>query len=97
MKTKPESTPNDFPDGSIIVCSRGGRTVAGTKKGDILLHRRLPCGFVSFTHCVDLRPATDFERRLITEMDVGHFLRVESVESIDVTTTSGLGLSDSQW
>lgn len=62
-------TPEDFKDGDAIVCRRGGGEIAGFKKGEIMLHRRLPCGFVTFTHCENMRLATSFERRLMIEMD----------------------------
>jgi hypothetical protein len=74
-------TPNP---GDVVVCRRGGRWIAGTvtviERENIgpvnsrfmaLLHRRLPCGFVSLIQCEDMRLATDFERQLIQEMEDG--------------------------
>lgn len=89
-------TPDDFKDGDAIVCNRGEREIGGFKKGNILAHRRLPCGFVSLTHCKHPRLANDFERRLITEMDVGHNVVIYDPATSALVAT-GLGLSDSQW
>lgn len=95
--------PEDFKDGDIVVCERGGRTIAGmvsvvTHKGisgveienRVLLHRRLPCGFVGFTHCENLRRATPFEARMITEMDVGLYVRTDDGKIV-------FGKAENQW
>lgn len=71
-------------NGDVVVCLRGGRWIAGTVAtfeceniGTVnsiyqaLSHRRLPCGFVSLTHCEKMRLATEFERQVIQEMEVG--------------------------
>lgn len=89
-------TPDDFKDGDAIVCNRGEREIGGFKKGNILAHRRLPCGFVSFTHCTDFRPATQFERRMMTEMDVGLYVRIIRDDG-DINGPHGFGVPDSQW